>query len=227
LRHLRYLRHLGCSLRGSDEFDFSQLAGTSLETIFLTGEASYESTDIGPLAGIPTLHEVIADVPTHGWARLAELPRLDHLQLSDIDDLAELTPLRRLSALTLCRVPGLEDLQGLSFLDSLRALGFERCLNLRDISGLTRWADSLTEVRFSRCYRVDLAPLAALPKLRQVSLLAVEQADLTPLAGKSGLTVYVNHGTRLVGAELLGPGSVVERWTPAARSSPARSRFGP
>lgn len=32
---------------------------------------------------------------------------------------------------------------------------------------------------------------------------------MTPLAGKSGLTVYLGDDTRLVGAELLGPGSSV------------------
>ncbi len=229
LRHLRHLRDLHCYVNDPHEFDLASLAATSLESVRLT--RGFQSTDIGPLAAVATLRVVDAEGATRGWAQLAGLPNLECVRLTDIPDirlLAELAPLRHLHEMTLDLVHGLEDVQPLSFLDSPRKLIFHRCPKLRDVSGLTKWASSLTEVDFSGCPQVDPAPLAALPRLRKLSLFDVGRADLTPLAGKSGLTVHVDPGTLLDGAELLGPGSVVvEGWTPAIRSSAAPSRFGP
>ncbi|WIX86494.1 NACHT domain-containing protein [Amycolatopsis sp. DG1A-15b] len=190
LGHLRQLRALYCEIDDADEFDLAPLADTSLESIHLAGIMHIESTDIGPLSAIPTLREVVAEVPTHGWARLAELPNLEHLQLSQIenlDQLADLIPLRYLPALTLDWVPDLEDLQGLSFLDQPSQLSFEHCPHLRDIQAPQRWGDSLTLLRFAECPEVDLSSLSPLTGLRVLVLEGTPIPDLRPVAGLSAL----------------------------------------
>ncbi|MFF1609457.1 NACHT domain-containing protein [Amycolatopsis sp. NPDC058278] len=198
LKHLRHLRYLGCDLGGSDEFDFALLAGTLLESITLTGAWVEAPTDIGPLAGIRTLREVIAEVPTHGWARLAELPDLKALTLSHIeagDQLVELTPLRHLPALTLDWAADLEDLQHLSFLDRPLKLGFQHCYDLRDIRALVRWAGSLTELSFIDCPKVDLSLLPSLTGLRVLELMNASIADLWLVSRLKALRELRLHGT--------------------------------
>jgi hypothetical protein len=235
LEHLRHLEYLHCwfrdgygdlsclrnlsRLKGLEigdlaGFDLRSLAGTSLERITLTGNLLPGSTDIRPLADVPTLRRVFADVETHGWMRLGELPNLEHLQLSWIHEvrrLAELVSLSRLPSLSLQHVPSLRNLTCLSFLDNPVSIGLRRCPALQDISALTRWAASLTRVALMTCPKVDLAPLVSLPALRTLVLGNDDEADLTPLAGKADLTVSAGKDTRLIGEDLLGPGSKVER----------------
>ncbi|WP_410666797.1 NACHT domain-containing protein [Amycolatopsis sp. cmx-4-68] len=191
LEHLRHLKHLDCGITRSDEFDLALLADTSLESIRLAvGGVHTGSIDIGPLAAISTLRNVSADLRTHGWARLAELPSLEYLRLSDIDDigqLTELTPLWRLPALALDSVSGLEDLEMLSFLDQPQALSFRRCPHLRDVHALLRWADSLTELSFADCSAVDLSPLPSLTGLRVLEFRDIRRPDLRLVSRISGL----------------------------------------
>ncbi|QKV77440.1 NACHT domain-containing NTPase [Amycolatopsis sp. Hca4] len=234
LEHVRNLESLNCSFEdGYGElgfvrklprlknlmvhdiagYDLPALAGTALERLTIEGEAETPSVDIGPLADVEGLMSLVTTVQTHGWSRFAQSRNLVHLQLSWVEDppqMLELAPLGYLPSLVLYNMPYLDNVADLSFLDSPRMLGFDRCPNLRDISNLIRWADSLSDVRLVACQEVDLAPLASLPRLRKLCLFDVDQADLTPLAGKSGLMVYVGDDTQVIGAELLGPGSVVE-----------------
>jgi hypothetical protein len=198
LEHIRCLKYLECDITEPDELDLAPLAGTSLESIRLTTGRSYGSTDIGTLAAIATLREITADVPTHGWARLAELPSLEYLRLSHIEDigqLAELAPLRHLPALSLNWVSGLEDLQMLSFLDRPHALSFRRCLRLRDLETLRRWAGSLTELSFAECPDVDLSLLPALTGLRVLELVRTPVPDLRLVAGLGALRELRLHAT--------------------------------
>jgi hypothetical protein len=125
--------------------------------------------------------------------------------------LAELAPLSHLPSLSLNHVPSLQDLTPLSFLANPGAVGLRHCPALPDISALTSWGESLTRVAFMNCPRVDLAPLASLTALRTLVLGNDDEADLTPLAGKTDLTVSAGKDTRLIGEGLLGPGSKVER----------------
>ncbi len=217
-------------------FDLPSLAGTALTHVALLGDPLPQSTDVTPLADVPGLTRLSAEVETHGWARLADLPDLRRLQLSWVghpDRLAELAPLRRLRSLELNTVFHLRNLSVLSFLDELRDLRLESCDALRDLSHLTRWSGTLTDLQLRACPLADLAPIAELTGLRtlrlagtapldlnllsgldELRLLAlgdVDRADLAPLAGRSGLTVYIGLDTWLTGEELLGPDCVVKR----------------
>ncbi|MEU8631348.1 NACHT domain-containing protein [Amycolatopsis sp. NPDC048633] len=257
LEHLRHLEYLDCwfedghgdlsfarklpRLKGlevgdSSGFDVRALVGTSLERITLTGDLFPESTDIGPLAEIPTLRTILAEVTTHGWARLAELPDLQDLKLSyleDLDRFDELAALPFLPGLALDGVPELTDLRPLSFLDRPSGLSFRNCPRLRDVRALAGWAGSLTRLGFANCPEVELSVLpsltklevlqfsdtpfpdfrvlSGLPALRHLALTGPEEIDLTPLAGRTGLEVLVAADVRLAGEELLGPGSRVDR----------------
>ncbi|SFW57242.1 NACHT domain-containing protein [Amycolatopsis australiensis] len=217
-------------------FDLPSLAGTPLTHVALLGDPLPQSVDVAPLAEVPGLTRLTAEVETHGWARLADLPGLRRLQLSWVnqpDRLAELAPLRRLRSLELNHVFHLPDLSALSFLDSPEELHFEGWSALRDISHLTRWSGTLTKLQLHGCLGADLAPIAdltrletlrlsgtapldlgllsGLTELRLLSLGNPDWADLTPLAGRSDLTVYVGLDTTVPGADLLGPGCVVKR----------------
>ncbi len=257
LEHLRRLEHLDCwfdephgdlgfarkppGLRGLEVadpagFDLRSLVGTSLERITLTGDP-HGSTDLSPLAGIPTLRTIIAEVETHGWAELAGLPELAYLKLSDIEDvaqLAELAALSRLPALDLDRIPGLEDLRPLSFLDRPSGLSFAHCYRLHNLGALSGWASSLTRLSVTNCpgadlltvlpslYRLrvlrlrymqfpDLQPLVGLDELQQLDLYGPDEVDLTPFGGRPDLEVHVSPDARVIGEGQLGSGSRVER----------------
>ncbi|MEU0789528.1 NACHT domain-containing protein [Amycolatopsis sp. NPDC005961] len=219
LEHLRNLEHLECwgefpdgdlgfvrklprlrelEIGDPDGLDLSSLASTSLERIALTGD-SLHSTDVGPLAEIPTLRAVVAEVETHGWARLAELPDLQYLKLSiveEIHQLAELAPLCHLPALALNQVLDLDDLHALSFLDRPSELSFEQCPGLQDIRALARWAGSLTELTFDRCLSVDLSLLPPLPRLRRLRLVDTPAPDLRFVSSLSALQELYLEGSK-------------------------------
>ncbi|MET8850023.1 NACHT domain-containing protein [Amycolatopsis sp. NPDC004625] len=198
LRHLRHLKDLGCNVNSTDEFDFALLAGIPLESITLLGVSYGGSADIGPLAELPHLRRIIAEVPTHGWARLADLPNLEILQLShigNIGELAELPSFPRLRVLTVDQAEYLKDLQCLSFLDRPEQLVLRRCPRLRDIHTLVRWAGSLTELSLTECPHVDLSVLPLLTGLRVLKLVYTTVPDLRLVAGLNELRELRLHGT--------------------------------
>lgn len=198
LRHLRHLKDLSCDVNNTDEFDFALLAGIPLESITLLGVSFGGSADIGPLAELPHLRRIIAEVPTHGWARLAELPNLEILQLSHIEDigeLAELPSFPRLHVLTVDEAGNLKNLRCLSFLDRPDQLSFERCPRLRDIRVLVRWAESLTRLSFTQCPHVDLSVLPLLTGLRVLELTNTPVPDLQLVAGLRELRELRLHST--------------------------------
>jgi Leucine-rich repeat (LRR) protein len=88
-----------------------------------------------------------------------------------------------------------------------------------DLSG-TRVTDlsvlsTLRRLRRARLMRMEtlpsLAPLRDLPELTSLFLQDSGDVDLTPLAGKEALTIYVTRRQTTTGAEWLGEGSKLER----------------
>ena len=155
----------------------------------------------------------------------------------------------------------LEDLDGLLSLRALESLGFlllSRCFRLRSISGIERWANTLTGmylvapsledvekvgalpgIGFLNLHHTpvsdlsfitalaqlevlhlggegplpDLAPLRGLDRLEYLFLWGNDDVDLTPLAGKDGLTVNLEGFAerRVYGQDKLGKHSRVRR----------------
>ncbi len=167
-------------------YDLSSLSGSGLTHLTLTGPPLRESTDLTPLAEVRGLRSFEARVATHGWPALAELPDLQHLQLSWIHDpaeLADLVPLTGLRSLSLSHAFRLDDLTPLAFLTAPTSLAFLGCKALEDVSLLTRWAPGLRRLRLIACPPVDPAPLAELTELRLLDLTATDLPDLALLSG--------------------------------------------
>ncbi|WP_439384563.1 NACHT domain-containing protein [Amycolatopsis lexingtonensis] len=171
-------------------YDLPSLAGTGLTRLALTGPALPRSLDLAPLTELRRLASFESRVETDGWAALAELPELRHLQLSWIDDpgqLAGIAPLTGLSSLSLSHVFRFTDLAPLTFLDQPVSLGFQGCQALEDLSLLGRWAGGLRRLRVIACPAVDAAPVAELTGLRLLDLTGVHLTDVSLLSGLTEL----------------------------------------
>jgi hypothetical protein len=81
-----------------------------------------------------------------------------------------------------------------------------------DLAPLSRFAclERLT-VSSSRTVR-DLAPVAGLARLRELRISQGGPVNLAGFAGVCNLTIKVEGATRVIGADKLGPGSLIERW---------------
>ncbi|WP_326954081.1 RHS repeat-associated core domain-containing protein [Amycolatopsis sp. NBC_01286] len=128
---------------------------------------------------------------------------------------------------------GLRNLESLSFLDDPVVLTFRNCRELEILSQLARWSESLTRLQVSACPVEDWSPLAQLTRLRSLEIGATQsvdlsllsdvqtleelsldsnQVDLSPLAGRRGLTVWIKSAAEVSGEDMLGPGSQIGRY---------------
>ncbi|NUT45939.1 MAG: NACHT domain-containing protein [Saccharothrix sp.] len=165
-----------------------------------------------------------------GWA-------LRGLSLVGVERLADLRPLSFLTTpqrLALLDCPELSNLGGLrNWADSLESLTLYDCgtldigpvaeldrlasldltnttvFDLRPLAGLSR----LEEVRLSSARdKRSLEPIADLPNLREITFTMGSPVNLAAFAGRRDLRVTVEGlVTKVVGAELLGEGSVVKK----------------
>lgn len=172
--------------------------------------------------------------------RLAELRAHTDLDIAGFRHVQGLRDLTSVSFLSrprwfgLYRCPDLVDLRELArWVSTLRRLWLRDCPNVDDLRSLTAMPDldfldlsgssqaniePLAEVPGLVTVRLtdwqsppDLVPLRGLPRLRHLWLYNSGDVDLGPLAGREGLTVYVMRNQDVAGAELLGPGSRIER----------------
>ena len=169
-------------------------------------------------------------------AELSRLPQLERVGLRDIDGLRDLAPLEFLDhprwfglhrcrdladitrlprwAATLRRVwlrdsPGLDPapLSALADLELLDLSG-SAVESLEPLSGMK----ALQTLRLTDHRPLpDLAPLRNLPALRHLWLYDSSEIDLTPLAGRENLTVYLMRGQEARGIELLEPSCRIHR----------------
>jgi hypothetical protein len=241
--------------------DLSPLAAANLDFLAILGTpgTQNELLDLAPLAQAHALTRLDLLVAAHGYARLASLPKLTGLQLSQFGDAAALSELRSLAELELVglrSIQGLRDLAPLGFLRHPQWFGLHQCADLRDVAGLGRWSETLRRVWLRDSPELDPAPLAALtglelldlsgsaitdlnllrsvkslqvlrltdhrplpdlaplrdlPMLRHLWLYDSSDVDLSPLAGREQLTVYLTRGQGAEGVGLLGPGSHIQR----------------
>jgi hypothetical protein len=95
-------------------------------------------------------------------------------------------------------MPDLPDLQPLSFLRRPTGLWLFNCGALVDVGGMTRWAETLTSVAFAYCKQLaDVAPLALLRQLEDLSLVDITVQDLSPVVGLPRLKVVYLGGDPL------------------------------
>lgn len=187
VRPLPHLRQLHIS--GAAASDLAGLAGTGLHVFrtLVLAPPGDSVLDLGPVAELPEI------VHFGAWGRrvtnLAALPRrLRGLELDNVavDELGEIGGLNDLDTLELNRCDGLVDLEPLEFLNGAKRLEFWMCRDLRDLSGVTRWAATLTAVTLMSVPVADLTPLRDLPNLRHL-MVDGDAADLSGLAGMSSL----------------------------------------
>jgi hypothetical protein len=178
-------RDLALTVSGGLE-DFEPLmrhTGVSALTIF-----SRELTDLGPLAEFRDLTSVrlIGCRAVTDLAPVARLPRLTWLRIvacpaiEDFSPLAEAPALRGLHVRTGEAVSDLDFLAGLRRLQVLHLAGAESVTDLAPLGGLA----DLRVLHLTSTQARDLAPLASLARLEELSLFASKEvADLGPLAG--------------------------------------------
>ncbi|MFC5092275.1 NACHT domain-containing protein [Amycolatopsis plumensis] len=187
VRYLPKLRTLEVADRAG--YDLESLTETDLIRITLS-EPLAQSTDLSPLAHVHGLETISVMAKSHGWAALAELPRLQSLELSWIGDPARLTELAKLpglNSLSLHHVYQLRELSPLALVPGPSNLALADCRTLQDVSLLCHWSPWLQQLSFSACPRVDPAPLAELTELRQLDLTGIPMPELSVLAGLTRL----------------------------------------
>ena len=184
----------------------------------LTGLQLARFGDVAMLADLDRLTglEVVGLRNVGGLRDLAPVGFLDHPRwfgLHQCPDLADITRLPRWAG-TLRRV-WLRDCPELDP-EPLSALAD---LELLDLSGSA--VESLEPLRGMKALQTlrltdhhplpDLAPLRDLPALRHLWLYDSSEVDLTPLAGRERLTVYLMRGQEARGIELLEPSCRIHR----------------
>lgn len=171
--------------------------------------------DLGPLSGVRSLHKLTLTCAAAGdaVATVSEFGSLRWLQLHgchDLPDLGKLSVPASLEGLTLAGFADLRSLSGPQPLATVRVLELLECPQLADV-GAVRAMPSLERVALGilQVSVVDLTPLAGLSRLREITFMGHYSFDVTALAGKRDLVIWVPVGSQLIGEDRLGAGSVV------------------
>ncbi|MEY2881929.1 MAG: hypothetical protein RLZZ15_4309 [Verrucomicrobiota bacterium] len=199
LAALRGLRRL--ELRDDGLTDFDALSGLpALEKLDLRLGAPWP--ELRAIATLPALRELNFAGNLLAWREVAALPGVEqarfecHLHGTPLRDLRDLPAMPRLRRL---KVAGSAQLRGADRYPQLRALEIAGPFaDLAPLAGLPDLLDlSLRGERF-----FDLAPLAGLPRLRRLTLDRERGLDLTPLADCPRLCDVRAPRCRVLGTEL-------------------------
>lgn len=208
----------------------------TLESIYVQGG---QSIDLAPLGTLPKLrYAYLRSRCVENIEALESCALLDHIGLngfSEIGNLSRVTlanPLKQFE-LDMAVLPELGLLTEIPWLASLVFLRLIEC-GCRSIEGIERFAGSLRELVLWELPEIaNLEPLSMLSGLESLSLIygtpqdldvirsisslrnlylwSKNPADLTALRGVESLTVHVERGQKVIGAEFLGRGSKVTR----------------
>lgn len=185
-------------------------------------------------------------------SRLGELQGLRELALPDWITSEALRTIGRLPAVEWLEVRGLNDVTDLVSIPalppSLRTLSLFGCAQLRSLDGIESWPALTGLELFGFPQLLDLAPVAAMTALRRIGIgvMHVDTMDLAPLAGlaqleeitllghglfnlrglrgKPSVTVRVPFGSQVLGADELGPGSAITEYAAPPRLAPPLGR---
>jgi Leucine-rich repeat (LRR) protein len=143
-------------------------------------------------------------VPKHytsliGFQYFTQLTSLNLSDCENISDLSPLASLTQLTSLNLARCTRISDLSPLARLTQLTSLDLTRCTRISDLSPLARLTQ-LTSLDLTRCMQIsDLSPLARLTQLTSLDLTRCMQiSDLSPLARLTQLTSLSLSGLGLI-----------------------------
>jgi hypothetical protein len=153
--------------------DLRPLASTQLQMLVIWGVSVEEPLSFAPLAHCPMLKWICIDRPPQDVGSLYELPGLESLLLDRLkteEVIETLRPLCQLKLLYIGRIDNMINLQALDFLTAPETIGVRWCPNLSDISWLRRRSDSIRSVSLVDCPLVDIAPLADLNHVSELSL---------------------------------------------------------
>jgi Leucine-rich repeat (LRR) protein len=141
--------------------------------------------DVSALSALSSLqHLRISDARLPDLEPLADLASLRGLSLFNlplVGDIAPLARLRRLETLELTHLYELEDFEPLSALSGLKTATLQSLSGLRSLGFVAGWR-ALEQVAIAYCQVDDVRPLAQLASLRVVTLQALSLEDVSPLA---------------------------------------------
>jgi hypothetical protein len=253
------LRRVRCQLGNFNaaENDIRSLA-LNRQLRGVTLEGCSPGLDLSPLRQLPLLEQLglMCDSSAPGLSPISDSQKLTSLTLHCQVAKDSLHPLAGFCALLDLELHGCHDVRNIGNLelpDSIRNLKLAGFGGINALSGVERWGNlkSLELLEFSgladlgpiaelaslealgigvvRMSEVSLAPLADLPRLREIVLMGDNVFDLSGLWNRRlGATVHVPMGAKLIGRDKLGPGiSVVEFTAPPRVHAPFRERGGP
>ena len=210
---LRRVRLTGCTA----DLDLTPVTGLPhLESLELACQDLPPAlTSLAPVHGEWTL-TVAAPRCGDRLAAVSELGSLHWLHLHECHDVRDLTGLparpAALRGLSLYSCGSLSSLTGIERWNGLAIVELDDCGHLGDLRALAA-VTSLERVALGLTTqsRIDLSPLAGLPRLERIVLRGHAEFDISTLAGIENALVEVPPGSRVTGAEKIGPTSRLTR----------------
>ncbi len=210
LRRFARLTHLVLP-RSDGKIEESALLG-SLQALVHLDLGATQVSDLGWLGRLGKLESLALPNLDTGHAPIAHLRDLRRLRVGSnrrVSDLSALAELKRLEILELRKCDALADLSGLRGLGGLRYLqldGAEHLVDLGPLRGLTNLGALSLGGAFS-----DLEPLRALTRLRALTFCACPRlVDLSPLTPREPSRGLVGWLGRLFGGSPPEPGGLTE-----------------
>jgi hypothetical protein len=220
---LRRVTLTGCAAG----LDLSPLAGVALLRDLTLGYLSQEA-DMVPLAALPglrhlTLTGLAAAGALDGISACQALNWLELFGFGGVRSLGDLpVPPPSAEGVSLSGFDALSSLAGAEHWSTLRALELFDCPRLTDLGPLAGMT-ALERIGLgtARVDVTDLSPLAALPRLREVTLMGNWSFDISGLRGSAGLRLRVPVGSVLRGVDGIGAGVTVSTFDVASRLAPS------
>jgi hypothetical protein len=187
-----------------------------------------EAADSAPLAALPGLRHLTLACQAAAGALdgISDCPALLWFELfgcGDVRSLGDLpVPPPSAEGVSLSGFGSLKSLAGAEHWTTLRALELFDCPSLTDLGPLAGMT-ALERIGLgtAHAHLADLSPLAALPRLREVTLMGNWSFDVSGLRGASGLQVRVPVGSALAGADGLGAGVTLSVFDVPSRLVPS------